>query len=64
MTQRVTEESAGIPAEVLITIVILLILFWLLAGQGSIEGLFSLFKSFFTFIFIYILGGLKLVLQG
>lgn len=63
MTERVTEESAAIPAEVILIIIIFLILIFALLG-GSIEGIFSIFKGLFAFIFVYLLGSLRAFLGG
>ncbi len=63
MPPRVSEESAGIPAEAIIVIVVLLIIFWILGG-GSIDGIYNLFRGMFTFIFIYLLKGLQFFLHS
>ena len=63
MPGKFSEESASIPAELILLLMIIFIVLFILGG-GSIEGVFSIFKSIFAFIFIYILGGLQSILHG
>lgn len=63
MAEKLTEESASLPGEVILLLIIFLILIFILGG-GSIEGIFNLFKTIIMAIVLYLMAGLRGVLEG